>query len=555
MNARLALLVLAAVVLAPASALAASGGTWTETALLQAFDAYGGDMFGYSVAVSGDTAVIGAYQDDDGGPTTGSAYVFVRSGTSWVLEQKLTAADPGMSDMFGYSVAIDAETIVVGAIQGDAFITQDTGCAYVFTRAAGVWSQQTKLTAADGTWDDDFGDSVAVQGDTAVAGAPRDDDAGADSGSAYVFVRAGTLWSQQGKLAATDASGDDRFGSSVTLDGDTAVIGADHDEAPNSDSGSAYVFVRGGTTWSQEQKLIASDAPTTAYLGCSVSLDDDRVAVGAWGDDTHGTSTGAVYVFERAGSAWSEAAKITESGLANFDSLGRSVSLDGLCLVAGAPYEDVNGDTMAGTVYVYESNGTTWSRSQRVVASDSAPNVKYGWSVSLAGPIFLSGAPEHDGTAYNAGAAYVNEPSLPWSSYCTSGTSAAGCSAWLTATGVPSVSAVTGFVVSAIDVPAQKNGLFFYGFSGAQANPWWNTTSYQCVVPPVFRTPLLPGSGPAGTCGGRFDRDFSAYWSTANPLKVPAPAQQVWMQCWYRDPMNPGGTTSMSDAITFTMAP
>ena len=185
--------------------------------------------------------MVDAYRDDDGGNQSGSAYVFVRSGGTWSQQAKLTASDAAEFDLFGNSVAVSGDTAVVGN-RGDADGGLDSGSAYVFVRSGTTWSQQAKLTASDAAEFDLFGNSVAVSGDTAVIGADFDDDAGLNSGSAYVFVRSGTTWSQQAKLTASDAAADDFFGDSVAVSGDTAVVGAPWDDDAGLNSGSAYVF-------------------------------------------------------------------------------------------------------------------------------------------------------------------------------------------------------------------------------------------------------------------------------------------------------------------------
>ena len=141
-------------------------------------------------------------------------------------------------------------------------------------------------------------------------------------------------------------------------------------------------------------------------------------------------------------------------------------------------------------------------------------------------------------------------------SYCTAGISASGCAAVLSGTGVPSISAGSGFTVDTSNLEGQKDGLYFYGFNGAQANSWGNGTSYQCVVPPVIRTPLMTGVGTIGLCDGSFSRDFNTYWTTAAPAKIPTPGQVVNVQLWYRDPASTSNqTTSLSDGLEFTTCP
>jgi len=185
-----------------------------------------------SVAISGDTVVVGAnYVDIGGNLNQGSAYVFVRNGATWTQQEKLTAADGTGNDDFGFSVAISHDTVVVGAINDDVGGGFGQGSAYVFVRSGTTWSQQEKLTAGDGVTFDSFGFSVAISGDTVVVGSWFDDIGGEfDQGSAYVFVRSGGTWSQQQKLTATDGDSDDHFGVSVGISGDTVVIGAPNDD-------------------------------------------------------------------------------------------------------------------------------------------------------------------------------------------------------------------------------------------------------------------------------------------------------------------------------------
>jgi hypothetical protein len=261
---------------------------------LIASDASSYDGFGHSVGISGDTAVIGSSGNDDNGDGSGSAYVFVRNGTTWNEQQKLTASDGAEGDKFGYPVAISGDTVVIGAA-GDDDNGDASGSAYVFVRNGTTWSQQQKLIASDGAAIDCFGYSVAVSGDTAVIGAANDDDNGNTSGSAYVFVRSGTTWNQQQKLTASDGAEADMFGCSVAVSGDTAVIGAERDDVNGYLSGSAYVFVRSGTTWSQQQKL--TDSEYYARFGCSVAISGDTAVVGAYYDQ------GKYYLFG-AGSAY-----------------------------------------------------------------------------------------------------------------------------------------------------------------------------------------------------------------------------------------------------------
>ncbi|MBN1341641.1 MAG: FG-GAP repeat protein, partial [Phycisphaerae bacterium] len=284
---------------------------WGQVAKLTAEDAAAGDQFGYSVSMSGDTVVIGAYKDDDAGTESGSAYVFQRDqggADNWGQVAKLTAADAAALDWFGQSVSISVDTVVIGA-QFDDDAGSYSGSAYVFQRDQGGtnnWGQVAKLTASDAAAGDQFGYSVSMSGDTVVIGAGADDHAGSWSGSAYVFQRdlGGTdNWGQVAKLTAADAAAGDYFGyfGAVSISGDTVVIGAFGDDDAGSWSGSAYIFQRdqGGTdNWGQVAKLTAADAAAEDRFGRSVSISGDTVVIGASGDDDAGTDAGSTYVLD-----------------------------------------------------------------------------------------------------------------------------------------------------------------------------------------------------------------------------------------------------------------
>src|SRR6266540_2968214 len=270
--------------------------TFTQHQKLEASDPAAFDGFGFSVAISGETVVVGALFDDGAaGLQQGSAYVFARSGGVWTQQQKLLASDAAAGALFGISVAISGETVVVGAPGDDA-----GGSAYVFARNGGVWSQQQKLRASDAAVADSFGASVAISGETVVVGAIGDDGAaGRDQGSAYVFARSGGVWTQQQKLEASDAAANDLFGLSVAISGGTVVVGAPFDAgAAGNSQGSAYVFARSGGVWSQQQKLEASDAALGDQFGFSVAVSGGTVVVGAHDDSgAAGRLQGSAYVF------------------------------------------------------------------------------------------------------------------------------------------------------------------------------------------------------------------------------------------------------------------
>jgi hypothetical protein len=273
-------------------------------------------------------------------------------------QAKLTASDAAAVDLFGNSVAISVRTIVVGS-QRDDDAGADSGSAYVFVRSGTNWSQQAKLTASDAAAGDEFGVSVAISGETIVVGAPSDSDAGPFSGSAYVFVRNGMSWSQQAKLTASDAAAGDEFGISVTISGRTVVVGSRSDDDAGFNSGSAYVFVRGGVSWRQQAKLVASDAAAVDRFGTSVAISGRTVVIGSpEDDDTAGINQGSVYVFVWSGTSWNQQAKLMASDAAAVDRFGTSVAISGETVAVGAPLDDdacrpANPLCESGSAYIF----------------------------------------------------------------------------------------------------------------------------------------------------------------------------------------------------------
>jgi len=374
-------------------------------------DGAASDSFGFSVSIDGDTAVIAAPFDDDNGAASGSAYIFTRSGATWTEQAKLTASDGALNDQFGISASIDGDTAVIGAYL-DNTDEGETGSAYVFTRSGTTWTQQAKLTANDGTAADLFGFSVSIDGDTAVIGA-HNASFGTRTGAAYVFSRSGTTWTQQAKLTANDAAGNDVFGFSVSIDGDTAVIGAYLGNTDEGETGSAYVFTRSGATWTQQAKLTANDRAGGDAFGFSVSIEGDTAVIGAWLADDTGSDSGSAYVFSRSGTTWTEQAKLTASDGATGDAFGFIVSIDGDTAVVGAWGNDDNGNE-SGSAYVYTRSGTTWTEYRKLLVSNGAVADRMSFSVANSGTTVISGAPLRDTAGAgnnNQGSAYLFDPS------------------------------------------------------------------------------------------------------------------------------------------------
>jgi hypothetical protein len=389
---------------------------WIQQAELTASDGAAGDNFGYSVALSGSTAVVGApsHPNSYENPGPGAAYVFVKSGGTWNQQAELIASDGAANDEFGYSVAVSGSTAVVGAPCNTSTDDNcDPGAAYVFVQSGTKWTQQAELTASDGAAGYSFGRSVAVSGGTIVVGGF---DNTVDQGAVYVFVQSGTTWTQQAVLTASDGAEDDGFGLSLALRGSTMVVGApDRTVGSNVLQGTVYVFVETGSTWSQQAELTSSDGAARDNFGQSVAVDGSTVLSGAPYHPNHpiGYSAypyGTAYAFVQNGTSWSQQAELTPSDDAA--KFGWSVALDGSTALVGALCDDgVSGDVcgVGGVAYVFVQSGSTWSQQAELTASDGTANDEFGYSVAVSGGTVVVGA-TGDGSL---GAAYVFGSSGP----------------------------------------------------------------------------------------------------------------------------------------------
>ena len=361
----------------------------TEQKLTAGANAAANDRFGESVAVSGDYAIAGARSDPgEAGAGNGAAYIFVRNGTSLTRQARIVASDGASSDQFGYSVAIDGDYAIVGAPGDDS-----AGSAYIFLRSGTSWAQQAKLTPGDGASSDNFGSSVSISGNYAIIGAYGDD---SSTGAAYIFLRSVTSWAQQVKLTASDAASNDRFGWGVSISGNYAVIGA-----PNNNS--AYIFLRDGASWGDEQIITASDVSAGDNFGNSVAIVGDDMIVGSRYGDSVVSDAGSAYVFKRSGTSWSEQSILKAGDIVNSDYFGESVAIYGDYAIVGAPYKN----SYTGAVYIFNRTGTNWTQQAKIIASDGASSDFFGKSVAIYGDYVFSGSFGDDDGGSNSGAAYI----------------------------------------------------------------------------------------------------------------------------------------------------
>ena len=377
---------------------------WVPQPKLWAADGATTAGFSAAVAMWGDAAIVGSRYDANAGLSSGSAYIFVNNGSLWMEETKVVPADAEDGQFFGCAVALSTDTALVGAFE-DTEKAIGAGAVYVFVRNGSTWTQQAKLLAADGGFADHFGFSVAISGNTALIGAPEDAVNGPESGSVYVFVRNGSTWTQEAKLSAADAGPQRFFGTSVALHADTALVGAVLGDGLSSETGAAYVFVRNGGAWTQQQKLWASDGSANSFLGTSVALFGDTALVGAPGAETDGVRIGGAYLFARSGTTWTEQQKLLGEEGDDSMTFGISVALWGDNALVGAP-SGSNMGVVSGVAFSFVRSGPKWVQSTKLVAFDGFGSDNFGAAVALWNDRALVGAPYADAQGSDVGAAY-----------------------------------------------------------------------------------------------------------------------------------------------------
>ncbi|MCP4594668.1 MAG: hypothetical protein GY842_28380, partial [bacterium] len=384
--------------------------------------------------ITGLAVVLGPYAPAEPGQRTANALldcnansvpddVDIAGGTSWdcntngvpdeceVQRAKLLADDGDVEDWFGFATSISGEVAVVGARYDDDH-GSCSGSAYVFRYDGVAWEQEAKLAAADGAKDDYFGHSVSVSGDVAIVGAYQHDDPVEDSGAAYIFQRGGSTWERVAKLAPDVVVDEGRFGHSVSISGGVAVVGAPGDGYWGSESGAAYVFRRHGAVWELEARLAAEDGARRDEFGWCVSINGDIVIVGAHGDDDHGDYSGSAYVFRfHPGDpgAWEQEAKLTASDGYRYDYFGHCVSIGSGLAIVGAFQDDDNGSA-SGSAYLFRYHPgapNLWAQEAKLTASDGAATDYFGRAVAIMRGTALVGAYRDDDHGDSSGSIYV----------------------------------------------------------------------------------------------------------------------------------------------------
>lgn len=386
----------------------AASPVYVQTRLLSS-DTVLSDQYGTSVHINSDTAIVGADAKDG---NRGAAYIFLFKESIWSQQAKITAGDAAADDHFGASVAVSGDTAIVGAYGK----MENRGAAYIFVRDGITWTQQAKLTPADFEAGDCFGCSVSISGNTAIVGAYGKED---NTGAVYIFVRSGNSWSQQAKLVANNAEADDYFGHSVSISGDTAAIGAYGKENA---TGALYLYTRSNTSWSQQAAFSAADSAADDHFGYSVSISGDTVIAGAWKAVSLKGTTGAAYIFVRSEGTWSQQAKLASNDPESFDRFGISVAIDGDMAMAGADWK------YGGAAYMFTRTGYKWAQQAKFATSDAVTGDRFGAAVSASnGKAMVGSFAQYN----NMGTAYIYSEMLPLTIETRTATSVLATSATL----------------------------------------------------------------------------------------------------------------------------
>ena len=379
--------------------------------------------FGISVAVSGNTAVVGAH----GANRTGLAYIYEYQNDTHTFVQKaeLRSYAGQVGDAFGLSVAIDGDTVVVGAYKNDPSSLIDAGAAYVFVKPFSGWVTTTEDAMLTSYYDriyDFFGYSVSISGDTIIVGARGDDDSGTNSGSAFIFIKPTDGWTsatENAKLLASDGATEDRFGYRVAISSDTVAISADQDDDTGTDTGSVYIYDKPDTGWidaNQSAKLTTSDSEDNDHFGSGLAINGDTVIVGAYNHN----NVGAAYLYEKPITGWIDAnqsAKLVASDAEAEDRFAYSVAISSDTVIVGAYFDDNLSTEDSGAAYIYEKPSNGWINaieSAKLLAPDGTSYDYFGVSVAVSSDTIIVGAHGDDDSETDSGSVYIlkEKPSI-----------------------------------------------------------------------------------------------------------------------------------------------
>jgi len=522
-----------------------------EQAFLQPPDAGAFHEFGNGLAIDDLCAAIGARNDDSAGPDTGAVRVYRLDG-GWVEDQKLVGGDSEAGDEFGYAVALSGTTLVCGARYDDdadpSSSSTNSGAAYVFERSGTLWDEVAKLVAPDGDPGDEFGRTVAIDGDVIAVGAMLEDGGPghliSNAGAVYVFRNIGGTWTFESKVTANVPSVNDWFGIDVTLSGDVLAVGANG----RSVAGTVSVFRNVVGQWSFEAELEPATPESGEEFGFSVALDADRLAVGA----PFGALGGRVLLFERdLLLGWDLEHAVVPSDAMPGQDFGFDVGLDGTELAVGAPtLTEV--PVQPGSAYAFEWTGGSLVEVWKLEGANALPGDAVGFSIAVSGCTVLAGAPLVDeGSQASVGGVFAFRTYTPIVTYCSSKTNSLGCQATMDWSGSPHLESSTPFLLLGHDTINQKQGLLFYGLTGPAILPFLGGA--LCVNPPLKRSPILSTGGNSGPddCSGLMWFDF-VDWTLNGSDDALGANIPLHAQFWYRDPGDLFGS-SLTNAVAFTL--
>jgi hypothetical protein len=366
------------------------------------------DQFGYSVAIDGTTALVGAHKADAQNiQNAGAAYIYSLGSEGWEQQAKLVADPAHADDTLGGNVALKNQMAMLGVIRRDDK-GDDAGAVFSFEQEENSWSQKQVLTAIDAKPGDAFGQSIALTERFLVIGAPRNDAPSKDSGSVYVYRRDKNMWRFQAKLTAKDGAEGDLFGISVAIDGNTILVGADLNSEKAEKAGAAYIYLFDGEHWNQQAKLMAEDGANTDIFGVRVALFGGTALISARRDDIEGVGTdaGSAYIFEQIKGKWTQTQKLVAPDGKADDRFGRGVALNGETVLISAMHHDANGIN-AGALYVFKKQLGQWRFTSKIVARDGVPEDRFGWNVALTDKNAIVASPHRDDNGDASGAAYI----------------------------------------------------------------------------------------------------------------------------------------------------
>ncbi len=393
-----AILVLLSALSAPPARGQTLNDLYPELATLLAADGDASEQFGRSVSLSDDTLAVGVPFDDVGANASqGSVRVFVRSGSSWILQSTLTAADGAANDYFGTRVSLSGDTLAVSAPYDDVGANANQGSVRVFVRSGSAWVAQATLVAADGAAFDYLGeDSLCLSGNTIAVGVTYDDvGANADQGSIRIFVRSGSSWGAQATILAPIAAPFAYFGGVLSLSDETLAAGCPSDDVGvNANQGNVRVYVRSGATWNLQASLTAADGAANDYFGDVVSVSGDTLAVGVPYDDVGANANqGSVRVFVRSGSAWAAQATLVAADGGTTDYFGSAIAQAGNSIAVGVPQDDLGASTDQGSVRVFVRSGSSWIATATLLAADGVDGDFFGAPVAMSGDAIAVAVP------------------------------------------------------------------------------------------------------------------------------------------------------------------